>query len=412
MALQRRERFKRPVGGSDRRLTVLGWGIVVAAAVVAVAVVVLVDRSTGHAAGQPSVARRPAGGESTYRSYSSFRYCGHRSAVFTGKRAFVGITDPSVETSSRRNCALGVLAANHLGYFRGTLAWAGVEPIAGRYNFAFYDSLVAQLARHHMRFMPGLLLTPRWASSAPSGAKDFAAYPPTRPAEFGDFAAVCVRRYGPGGTFWRAHPGLPYYPVTAWQVWNEPDLSTYWRPRPDAAAYVRMLHAVYGAIKRVDPHATVVAAGMPFYSVGNERSFLSALFRAGMAGSFDALSIHAYSPIQAPGRLELARALMNRYGARHAQLWSTELAWASGPPDPWVANPGSQAAAIRSFFGPWLARNRARLGLDQIFWYSLQDRVNGPDPAWWGWNLGLLTTKNRPKPGLAALSAAAQRLDQ
>lgn len=389
---------------------IVGWLIVVGAAVVAALSVILISGSSGHVARPHATTGGHGLGSARGKP---FRYCGHRNAVFTGRRAFIGLTDPRVEAySSERNCALGLLAAEHIGYFRGAISWPDVQPTPGTYNFAPYDQLVTQLAEHHMRFLPGLLGSPRWASSGPAGGRRFASYPPSNPAELAAFAAVCVRRYGPGGTFWRAHPGLPYYPVTAWQVWNEPNLSGYWLPRPDPAAYVRVLHAVYVAIKRVDPHATVVTAGMPFYTPAKERSFLTQLFHAGMAGSFDALSVHVYSSGQAPARLDLARQLMDRYGAGHAQLWATELAWASGPPGPWVANPRSQASSIRSFFGSWVARNRVRLGLDQIFWYSLQDYVNGPDPRWWGYNLGLLTTSRQPKPALAALSAEAARLDR
>jgi hypothetical protein len=45
-------------------------------------------------------------------------------------------------------------------------------------------------------------------------------------------------------------------------------------------------------------------------------------------------------------------------------------------------------------------------------WYSWQDHVYGPDPSWWGYHLGLFTLGRQPKPALAALSAAASRLNQ
>jgi hypothetical protein len=199
--------------------------------------------------------------------------------------------------------------------------------------------------------------------------------------------------------------------VRAWQIWNEPDLLQSWEPGPDPGAYVRLLRASYKSIKAVDPKAVVVAAGLAFFSADRERAFLSELFHAGVAGNFDALAIHSYSPIDAPQRLELARRLMDKFGAADAQLWATELAWASGPPDPWAVNPATQASAIRSFFG-WAANNRRRLGLGEIVWFSLRDHVYGPHPTWWGYHLGLLTAAGQPKPGLAALAGAAKTLDR
>ena len=62
---------------------------------------------------------------------------------------------------------------------------------------------------------------------------------PPRTAEtrtaFGDFAAAAVRRYGPGGSFWDQHRALPYRPIETWQLWNEPNLSSFYRPggRPE-----------------------------------------------------------------------------------------------------------------------------------------------------------------------------------
>src|SRR5258707_816180 len=72
-----------------------------------------------------------------------------------------------------------------------------------------------------------------------------------------------ARRYGPSGSFWAQNPQLPRHPITAWQIWNEPNLPVYWRPRPSAAAYVQMLRLASQRIKAVDPSAEIVTAGLP-----------------------------------------------------------------------------------------------------------------------------------------------------
>ncbi len=33
-----------------------------------------------------------------------------------------------------------------------------------------------------------------------------------------------VKRYGPGGTFWKQNPGLPHDYIHEWQIWNEEGL--------------------------------------------------------------------------------------------------------------------------------------------------------------------------------------------
>ncbi len=40
-----------------------------------------------------------------------------------------------------------------------------------------------------------------------------------------------VKRYGPGGTFWRKHPQLTPRPVRVWEIWNEQNARHFFAPR-------------------------------------------------------------------------------------------------------------------------------------------------------------------------------------
>ena len=66
---------------------------------------------------------------------------------------------------------------------------------------------------------------------------------------------AAVGRYGTGGTFWREHPDMPRLPVTDWQVWNEPNSPLFWKPKPDAAAYLELLRGFDSAARGADPQA-------------------------------------------------------------------------------------------------------------------------------------------------------------
>jgi hypothetical protein len=344
-----------------------------------------------------------------------FSYCATQNAVFKDPHPSVGVSDPFVQigTTQFQNCSFGLMAADHIGAFRGGISWAGTEWYPGMYNFAPYDALVTKLAWHHMRFLPGFLETPRWLSTQPPGGPQLS-YPPRDPAQFAAFVSMCVRRYGRGGTFWRANPRVPYYPVFAWQIWNEPNLATYWEPAPNAGAYVALLRAAYTAIKQIDPHAIVVTAGMPFTSAGNEASWLYQLYRAGVRGTFDALALHPYAVTVtgALARIQTARRVMNRFGDRRKPIWLTEWGWAGGPPNPYIVNPAGQRANAAGFLK--LVQNyRTRLGIGEVVYYDWHDMVYGPGPTnWWGYHLGLFTQSLRPKPALAAFVAAARRLDR
>src|SRR5947208_8302035 len=125
----------------------------------------------------------------------------------------------------------------HAGLLRQTFDWADIERSPRRYTFGRYDAFVAAAARHGMQVLPVLFNPPGFHSSGPARPSKRGTFPPRAPADLGRFAAVLVRRYGPGGSFWRAHPSLPDDPIRAWQVWNEPSLAAYWPTGPGPRAY-------------------------------------------------------------------------------------------------------------------------------------------------------------------------------
>jgi hypothetical protein len=40
---------------------------------------------------------------------------------------------------------------------------------------------------------------------------------------FAQYVYRFVKRYGPNGDFWQENPGLPYYPIKYYEMWNEPE---------------------------------------------------------------------------------------------------------------------------------------------------------------------------------------------
>ena len=51
-------------------------------------------------------------------------------------------------------------------------------------------------------------------------------------------------------------------PITTWQIWNEPDLLTYWCPAPNPAAYAQLFSEAATAIHGVDRNARVITSGL------------------------------------------------------------------------------------------------------------------------------------------------------
>jgi hypothetical protein len=356
-----------------------------------------------------------AGGAASTPRAASARYCAKQNAVFRRHRPYLGISDNQVQLESPQlmTCTLGLMAADGFGYYRIEINWAGTEYYPGYYNWVGTDALVTSFARHHIHILGGLLGAPRWNSTDPADdALDN--YPPANPAQFANFAALNVQRYGPHGQFWRDHPTLPYDPITAWQVWNEPNLPEYWPPGVNPAAYAALLRASDVAIKHADASATVVSAGMPFFGAADETAFISGMFKAGLGDKFDALAIHEYAPTLAVAKqhLLLARKLLNRFHERKKALWITELGFAGGNPDAYIPNVRKAAKETRKFFA-WLRKTRGLLKLKEIFWYGWFDGgPPGGDTHAWGYHLGLFTSNMQPKPVLPVVTRAARLFDR
>jgi polysaccharide biosynthesis protein PslG len=292
------------------------------------------------------------------------------------------------------------------------ISWDLVEPTRGRFDFSLPDRKVLAAARARIDVLALILRTPSWAALQPG--QPFS--PPRDPAQYAAFARTLVARYGPGGSLWRAHPGVRPRPIRAWEVWNEPNLSVYWTKQPFMRGYAHLLNATYAAIKRADRRATVVMAAMANFSWRD----LSRLYRSGgVKLRFDAAAAHPFTghPSNAVKIVRLNRHVLDRHGARRTPIWLTELTWSSakGRKKPltkdWETTEKGQARRLRQAY-TLFARARRELRLRRIYWYTWvtvdRDSPNSFDYS------GLRT--ERPdgrivdKPVMAAFRAMVRRL--
>lgn len=329
---------------------------------------------------------------------------------------FVGIVSEDVFAgdASYRTAQLNAQRSIGVGLIRQTFRWSEIEAAPGRYDLSQYDQYVAHAAAHGMRILPILYDSPAFRSRAPGAARS-GAYPPRNLAALGRFGAVLARRYGPGGSLWRERQDIPYLPIRAWQIWNEPNLRAYWPKRPNARQYARMLVAASRQIKRVDRRAEIVTGGMPESRYGVPlMKYLTQLYRAGAARGFDTMAINPYARDhrELVATLKKVRRLMNRFGDRRAPIWITELGWSDdGPRRPLRAGPRGQAVRITRSYSA-ASKLRRKLRLRGIVYYSWRDaRPYPPDfRDLWGLHTGLLTLEGQPKPAFHAFQSAIARL--
>jgi hypothetical protein len=233
-------------------------------------------------------------------------------------------------------------------------------------TFAKTDRLVAAASRAGIALLPIVLGTPSWAARHPdkynSPPVDLRAYPA--------FLRALIGRYGPNGSFWDEHPGVPERSLRDWQLWNEPDNLRYWSDQPHARDYVRLARAARRAIKDADPGARVVSAGY----ADRLWDSVAALYRAGAKGVFDVVAIHPYTfePRNVLRAVQFARRALRRAGDGQRPMWLTEVTWSSGrrpghEPFPFETTPRDQAARLARVF-PLLLGNRRALGIKRIYW--------------------------------------------
>jgi hypothetical protein len=326
--------------------------------------------------------------------------------------AFFGVVanEAMVRTGAERDQLLTEIRAAGAGTLRQELDWSSVEPTPGVQSWDRFDALVLAAARAGLHVLPVLFDPPPFRSSDPDPDADGTA-PPRDNAAFAAFAAAAVARYGPGGSLWAAHPEVVPVPVSAWQVWNEPNVPAYWPAGPDPAAYAAMLRAVGDAIHRADPAAEVVTAGLPdSYSRVSVVAYLRGLYAAGARGAFDTLAVHPYarSAVRCVAILDGARAELDRHGDARVPIWATELGWASdGPVAPYRVGAGAQAALITQTFRA-LVDARVRLRLRGVVYYDWQDGAPYDGTDFWGLHTGLHGLDGTPKPALAAFMQATR----
>ncbi len=292
------------------------------------------------------------------------------------------------------------------------LAWQDVEGAGpGVYEWAAADRIVAEAEQAEVSLIFRVDHPPAWAAPGPDDEAN-GTTPPVDVAAFGDFCSTLAGRF-------RGR-------VAGYQVWNEPNLAREWGGQtPDPVGYTQLLRACYVGIKRADPEALVISAGLsptgsgPPHALPDE-DFLHEMYEAGAAPYFDLLGLNApgykappeITPQEAADpandygghrvfcfrHAENMRAIMVEHGDAHKQVAILEFGWhtASSPEHPdyaWFAVTPEQQAdyLVRAFdyarehWSPWIGPmfvwnlpDSHWTPADEEFWWAIAD------PFWWG----------------------------
>jgi hypothetical protein len=292
------------------------------------------------------------------------------------------------------------------------VGWADLQPQSGgQINWGGVDEVVEKAARAGLDVLPTITGAPTWAvptASVPGGGGSKApARLPVKGAAATAWSALLAEaaaRYGPSGTFWASHPGVPVKPIRAWQIWNEPNFK-YFVAKPNPAEYGKLVKLSNSALKSVDPGAQVVLAGLFSQPKGARyvrvirgkkkvvnatnvnyfaSYFLEQMYKAnpGIKSKFAGVSLHPYTGSwkYLTPEIEEVRKVLTANGDGRKGLFITEIGWSSGPPksdgtNSFAKGPAGQARELKLSFRLLRSKQRA-WRIQRLYWFSVDDAAN------------------------------------
>jgi hypothetical protein len=266
-----------------------------------------------------------------------------------------------------------------------------------RYDWSFDDLIAASLAAHGLTWLPIIDYTAPWAQSV--AGQDHS--PPRSFADYAAYAGAFAARYGSGGAFWRAHAGLTPVPVTAIEIWNEPDNPEFWTPRPDATAYARLYLEARAAIDAADPAIRVLVGGL-----SNAPAFLPAMVSAlpALRGHVDGVGLHPYgNPAVVLARVRGARAALSGADMGSVPLYVTEFGWTTQPAGAINHAAASQRPADIQSTLQALGHLECGLAATLLYTWVTRERSPADGQDWYG--IANPTTPSAPTPDTEAFAA-------
>jgi hypothetical protein len=206
-----------------------------------------------------------------------------------------------------------MLSAAGFRWVRMDFNWIMTEQSRGTYSFSPYDELVETLDRFGLRAIFILdYVNPLYdgglSPHSEAGRNAYALW-----------AAASARHFAGKGI--------------VWEIYNEPNISPFWRPKPNVHDYVQLARVTSKAIKTGAPDELV--AGPATSRI--DMPFLEACFKGGLLQYWDAVTVHPYrssEPETVASEYRALRRMMARYApvGRKIPILSGEWGYSSAAP--------------------------------------------------------------------------------
>jgi hypothetical protein len=300
-------------------------------------------------------------------------------------------TSSDYSAEAQRIAAAGALA------IRIPIKWNLVQPSSSTdYSWATVDAAVTAARGAGLAILANIEgPAPRWAQTwyADPTANGNA---PADATTFKNFCQEVAKRYSSR--------------VSAWEIWNEPNLSHYLIP-PTAAAYLPILRAAYTGIRANGSQQPVITGGLSSSRAETrDTQFVSNLYQLGGRPYFNGIGVHPYTfpyPITGDPRggdgggaaiLSSARATMIANGDSSKSVWITEYGFPTGSTSGSVTE-SNQA----SYIADALRRANSLSWIAAFIIFNSQDLTT--DGSYENGNFGLYRYDGTAKPAVQALQS-------
>ncbi|HEX7009769.1 MAG TPA: beta-galactosidase, partial [Phycisphaeraceae bacterium] len=310
-------------------------------------------------------------------------------------------------SDAEREHTVQLMARAGVRWAREGFLWDAIEPAEGQFDWATYDHLVDTCQRYGISVLPVLAYGTTWAASDPEhGGSAAGRTTAPRLDAWRRYVEAVARRYGDR--------------IRVWEVWNEPNSTTFFRPAPGmsrADSYAQLLAAAYETLKRVDPEAKVMIGGftpkhwLPDQPHLHEATFMEAIYRQ-QPVPFDILGYHPYT---APHTETTNRASVEKYLRLPGPCWEAMRAHGEEGKPTWMTEMGTPTMSFMSadraaeYLVVLYVTGMADPRIEKNFWYDFRD--DGTDPKNKEHHFGLLRHDGAPKPGYLAYYTLTRLLE-
>jgi hypothetical protein len=194
-------------------------------------------------------------------------FAAHSSSITLGLAEGLGVNIHFIDPQPGE---MKMIADAGFRWVRMDFKWDATERERGSYDFSAYDRLMAALQPYNIHALFILDYgNPLYDNGAPPRSEA------SREA-FARWAVAAAKHFAGRGIIW--------------EVYNEPNHSLFWPPRPNVQEYIKLALAVGRAFGATVPNEKLVGPA----TSGIDFPFLEACFKAGLLDYWSAVTVHPY----------------------------------------------------------------------------------------------------------------------